>query len=75
MAPIDPRDFGRLEAEVRQLCQKMDHLSKNVDFLIGVMNQGKGSWRVVVIASGIIGWFTATITALAIKLLTVWPFK
>lgn len=71
MAPIDPRDFGKLEAKVLQLCEQMDELSADMRAVRTVLDQASGSWRVIVAVAGI----TSAITALAIKLLPIWPFK
>ena len=71
MAPIDPRDFGKLEA-------KVDHLSQQVEDMVGtlqavrtVLDQTKGGWYVLATAAGISG----AVAALAVKMLPFWPFR
>jgi hypothetical protein len=71
MAPIDPRDFGRLEAEVLSLQKQVEALSKDMKSLLALVERGKGGWFVIVLA----GTISGAITALAIKFLPFWPFK
>ena len=71
MAPIDPRDFGRLEAEVLSLKTQVSSLAADMKTLLALVERGKGGWSVIVLASTISG----ALTAFAIKLLPFWPFK
>lgn len=71
MPPIDPRDFGRLEAEVEELGKKVDAMAAQVRLMCSLMDQAKGSWRILVGVAGL----TSAMTALAIKLLPFWPFR
>ena len=71
MAPIDPRDFGRLEAEVLALKTQVSAMAADMKSLLALVERGKGGWFVIVLAGTISGAFTA----LAIKLLPFWPFK
>jgi hypothetical protein len=71
MAPIDPRDFGRLEVEVMTLQKQMTEIAKDMSAIRSLLDQTKGGWRVIVAVAGI----TSAITVLAIKLLPFWPFK
>jgi hypothetical protein len=71
MAPIDPRDFGKLEAEVAILRDQVSAMATDMKSLLALVERGKGGWFVIVLASTISG----AITALAIKLLPVWPFR
>jgi|688.fasta_scaffold1412712_2 hypothetical protein len=71
MAPIDPRDFGRLEAEVLSLQKQVEALSKDMKSLLALVERGKGGWFVIVL----VGTISGAITALAIKFLPFWPFK
>lgn len=71
MAPIDPRDFGRLEAEVLALKTQVSAMASDMKSLLALVERGKGGWFVIVLA----GTISGAITALAIKLLPFWPFK
>ena len=71
MAPIDPRDFGRLEAEVMSLQKQMTNIAEDMSAIRSLLDQTKGGWRVIVAVAGI----TSAITVLAIKLLPFWPFR
>jgi len=71
MAEIDPRDFGKLEKEVEGLCKKVDAMAADLRLMCSLMDQAKGSWRVIVAVSGL----TSAMTALAIKLLPFWPLR
>jgi hypothetical protein len=71
MAPIDPRDFGKLEAEVAILRDQVSAMATDMKSLLALVERGKGGWFVIVLA----GTISGAITALAIKLLPVWPFK
>jgi hypothetical protein len=71
MAPIDPRDFGRLEAEVAILREQVSAMASDMKSLLALVERGKGGWFVIVLA----GTISGAITALAIKFLPFWPFK
>jgi hypothetical protein len=71
MAPIDPRDFGKLEAEVAILRDQVSAMAEDMRAVRTVLDQASGSWRVIVAVAGI----TSALTAMAIKLLPFWPFK
>ena len=53
--PIDPRDYGRLEAQVSQLIKDMDSLTANVQAMRDLMEQSKGGWRTLVWLGGVAG--------------------
>ena len=58
-ADIDPRDFGRLEAEVQSLQTQVTGLTEKVDALLELANQSKGGfWAGMTIASIIGGMAT-----------------
>jgi hypothetical protein len=63
VAVIDPRDFGRLEAEVKALHSQITALDHKMNALVELAQQGKGGiralWFVGSIIGGIIGWFGA----------------
>ena len=71
MAPIDPRDFGKLEAEVAILRDQVYAMAADIKSLLALVERGKGGWFVIVLA----GTISGAITALAIKFLQFWPFK
>jgi hypothetical protein len=71
MAPIDPRDFGRLEAEVLSLQKQVTAMAEDMRAVRSLLDHAAGSWRVIVAVAGI----TSAATALAIKILPFWPFK
>jgi hypothetical protein len=71
MAPIDPRDFGRLEAEVAILRDQVSAMAVDMKSLLALVERGKGGWQVIVVVAGL----TSAITVLAIKFLQFWPFK
>jgi hypothetical protein len=71
MPPVDPRDFGKLEAEVAILRDQVSAMAEDMRAVRTVLDQASGSWRVIVAVAGI----TSALTAMAIKLLPFWPFK
>ena len=71
MAPIDPRDFGKLEAKVDHLSQQVEDMAGTLQAVRTVLDQTKGGWYVLATAAGISG----AVAALAVKLLPGWPFK
>lgn len=59
MNDIDPRDFGRLEAEVQSLQVQVTTLNGKVDDLLELANRSKGGfWMGMTIASMIGGGLT-----------------
>lgn len=71
MPPVDPRDFGKLEAEVAILRDQVSAMAEDMRAVRSLLDQASGSWRVIVAVAGI----TSALTAMAIKLLPFWPFK
>lgn len=52
MSEIDPREFGKLEAQVEALQSEVHSLSKDVKALLELANKGKGGfWMGMTIAS------------------------
>lgn len=51
--PIDPRDYGRLEAQVEQLVKDMEEMKANVQAMRNLMEQSKGGWRTLVFLGGL----------------------
>ena len=60
MTEIDPREFGRLEAEVHSLRAQVDSLQRDVRKLLEMANKSKGGlWAGMTIASmlgGLASW-------------------
>lgn len=51
---IDPREFGRLEGEVKALTKKVDDLQTDVKALLELANRGRGGfWAGMTFASGL----------------------
>ena len=71
MAPIDPRDFGRLEAEVQTMQRQIEDMASDLKAVRSMLDGAAGGWRVMIAVAG----FTSAMTALAIKLLPFWPFR
>jgi hypothetical protein len=63
MTEIDPREFGRLEAEVQSLRGQVEALQKDVRTLLALANQSKGGlWAGMTIASmlgGLVSWIAS----------------
>jgi hypothetical protein len=71
MASIDPRDFGRLEAEVLSLQKQVTAMADDLTAVRSLLDQTKGGWQVIVVVAGL----TSAITVLAIEIAQFWPFK
>ena len=71
MAPIDPRDFGRLEAEVLSLQKQVEAMATDMKSLLALVERTKGGWFMIMLA----GTMSSAITVLAIKVLPLWPFR
>jgi hypothetical protein len=71
MAPIDPRDFGRLEAEVLSLQKQVEAMAADMKSLLALVERTKGGWFMIVLA----GTMSSAITMLAMKLLPFWPLR
>jgi hypothetical protein len=71
MAAIDPRDFGRLEAEVAGLCKQVSDMAEDLRAVRSTLDAAHGGWRVMVAVAGVSG----AITAAAVKMLPFWPFR
>lgn len=63
MNDIDPRDFGRLEAEVKSLQSEVANMSRDVKDLLELANKSQGGF-----------WMGMTIAA-ALGALSSWFFK
>lgn len=60
---IDPREFGRLEADVASLKLKVGEIDKKLDTLVALASEGKGGiralWFAGTVVAGVLGWFGA----------------
>ena len=63
MTEIDPREFGRLEAEVQSLRNQVSSMQNDIRTLLEMANKSKGGlWAGMAIASalgGIISWIVS----------------
>lgn len=71
MSEIDPREFGRLEAEVKSLQKTMESMADDLRAVRSALDAAGGGWRVLVVVGAVSGAITAT----AIKILPFFPFK
>jgi hypothetical protein len=69
MTEIDPREFGRLEAEVKSLSKSVEEMSGDLKAVRSAMDAAGGGWRVLVAVGGLSG----AITALIVKWLPMIP--
>ena len=60
--PIDPRDYGQLEEQVKRLIKDVDSLTENVQAMRDMMEQSKGGWRTLVWLGGVAGSAGAAIS-------------
>lgn len=68
MADIDPREFGKLEAQVSALQAEVHTLSKDVKCLLELANKSKGGfWMGMTIASALGGIVTFVFDKLVLK--------
>lgn len=61
---IDPRDFGRLEAEVKQLQGKVAEIYDDMKAVRSTLDAAGGSWRMLVGVATVSSAFTALMTKL-----------
>ena len=65
---IDPRDFGRLEGEVKALQGQIGDLTTKIDELMALANKSRGAmW----IGMGLVGFLSSAATVLVGKVLTI----
>ena len=68
MSEIDPREFGKLEAQVTALQNEVHSLSKDVKCLLELANKSKGGfWMGMTIASAVVGIVTFMFDRLMLK--------
>lgn len=68
---IDPRDFGRLEAEVAALKKTVDQMATDMRAIRTTLDAAGGGWRVLVAVGGASG----AISAMVVKLVPFIPFR
>lgn len=68
---IDPRDFGRLEAEVKALTKSLEALSSDMRAVRTALDAAGGGWRVLVAVGAISG----AVSAAAVKILPFLPLR
>ena len=68
---IDPRDFGRLEAEVAALKKTVDAMAADMKAIRSTLDAAGGGWRVLVA----VGAASGAVTALLIKVLPFIPWR
>lgn len=68
---IDPRDFGRLEAEVGTLTKTVESMAADLKAVRSALDAAGGGWRVLVA----VGAASGAVTALLVKLLPFMPFR
>lgn len=68
---IDPRDFGRLEAEVATLTKTVESMAADLKAVRSALDAAGGGWRVLVA----VGAASGAVTALLVKLLPFMPFR
>jgi hypothetical protein len=65
MSEIDPREFGRLEAEVKALTKTVDDMAKDMKAVRAALDAAGGGWRVLVAVGGLSGAVTAALIKVA----------
>jgi hypothetical protein len=68
---IDPREFGRLEAEVKQLTKTVEEMASDMRAIRSALDAAGGGWRVLVAVGAVSGAISAT----AVKLAQFIPFR
>jgi hypothetical protein len=68
---IDPRDFGRLEAEVATLTKTVEAMAADLKAVRSALDAAGGGWRVLVA----VGAASGAVTALLVKLLPFLPIR
>jgi hypothetical protein len=71
MTEIDPREFGRLEAEVKNLTKSIEEISADLKAVRSLMDAAGGGWRVLVA----VGALSGAVAAALIKWLPLLPLK
>jgi hypothetical protein len=61
MNDIPPRDFGKLEATVEQLEDRVEKLTNAVVELTAALNQTKGGWKLLAALGGLVSFSTVMV--------------
>lgn len=68
---IDPRDFGRLEAEVATLTKTVESMAADLKAVRSALDAAGGGWRVLVA----VGAASGAVTAMLVKIIPFLPFR
>jgi len=68
---IDPRDFGRLEAEVKQLQGKVAEIYDDMKAVRTTLDAAGGSWRMLVGVATV----SSALTALIVKIFPAFSWR
>jgi len=71
MSEIDPREFGRLEAEVKALTKSVEDMAADLKAVRSAMDAAGGGWRVLVA----VGAMSGAASALLVKVVQFLPLK
>lgn len=71
MTDIDPREFGRLEAEVQNLSKTVETMAQDLKAVRSAMDAAGGGWKVLVAVGGLSG----AVTAFAVKWLPLFYIR
>jgi hypothetical protein len=71
VSEIDPREFGRLEAEVKALTKCVEEMSADLKAVRSALDAAGGGWRVLVAVGGLSG----AVTAVVVKWIPFFPLR
>ena len=71
MSEIDPREFGRLEAEVKALTKSLETVAADMKAVRSTLDAAGGGWRVLIP----VGTISGAISAMAVKLIPFLPLR
>jgi len=71
MSEIDPREFGRLEAEVKALTKSLETVAADMKAVRSTLDAAGGGWRVLIA----VGTISGAISAMAVKLIPFLPLR
>lgn len=71
MTEIDPREFGRLEAEVAALTKTVEAMAADMKIVRSALDAAGGGWRVLVA----VGALSGAISAALVKILPFIPWR
>lgn len=67
MNEIDPQEFGRLEAKVEAMEKTIEKMSRDLDQLVALANQGRGAFWIAMLLGGSIGAGVSALVSKAIN--------